>query len=236
MHRDAFVLHTRPWSDSGLLVDLLVRDEGRVRAVARGIRRKRRGGNPCQLFQPLLVVLGGRTTLKTLRQVEARGTRITLTGAAAYAGLYANEVLLRALPETEPSNALFDAYSALLLQLSRPGGDLEPPLRSFERLLLEALGYGVDFSVEAVSGLPLIASQRYTFISGTGFVGVPEHGPLGHGEVFSGKELLQVASGELDDPSSRRCAKRVMRSALRAVIGERPLHSRSLFAEGRAAR
>lgn len=231
-HREAFVLHTRSWRDSGLLVDLLLRDQGRVRAVARGVRRKRRGGNPCQLFQPLFVVLSGRSELKTVQHIEACGARYELPGQAMFGGLYANELLVRSLPEAEGNERLFDAYSQLLQQLIRAEHDLEPPLRAFERVLLEALGYAIDFSVDASSGQPLLASASYRFIPEVGFVPVQSEQVPAGGAAFSGRVLLKVARGALDDASSRRCAKRVMRVALRSVIGDQPLHSRLLFAAG----
>lgn len=231
-YREAFVLHARSWRDTGSLVDLLVRDQGLVRAVARGVRGKRRGGNPCQLFQPLVVVLGGRSALKTVQHIEVQGPRCALLGRGVFGGLYANEVLLRSLPETEPNNILFGAYETLLQQLAGPEVDLEPPLRRFECVLLAELGYAVDFSRDAVSGEPLLSTLHYRFVPAMGFVPAEAAELSADAPSFAGRLLRQVALGELDDAASRRCAKLVMRMALREVIGDKPLQSRLLFSSG----
>ena len=237
--REAFVLHARPWRDTSLLLDLLVHDQGRVRAVARGMRGgvgKRRAANPCQVFSPLLVVLRGRTELKILHSVEPHRQPFQLVGQALFAGLYANELLVRSLPETELNNRLFVAYDSLLGQLAVRGADLEPPLRTFERTLLSELGYGVYFFHDGASGAPLHSEVDYVQVPQAGFIAVDARHPGADAAVYRGDTLLKVGRGELDTADSRRVAKRVMRQALKDIIGERPLQSRLLLASRRGAR
>lgn len=225
------MLHGRPWRDTSQLLDLLVRDRGRVRAVAKGVRggRRKSGGNPCQPFRPLLVSLRGRGELQTLTQVETHRQPFGLCAKALFGGLYANEVLVRALTEAEPCNQVFIAYEHLLGQLAEPGVDLEPPLRRFEGALLGEMGYAVDFTRDGINGAPLLGPSRYAFIPQTGFVPVDKN-QRGFREAYRGDTLLRVGQGELQDSECRRAAKQVMRLALRELIGDKPLLSRSLFA------
>ena len=67
----AFVLHSRAYRDSSLLVELLTMRFGRLTVIARGVRnRKSRIIGSLALFSPLLVSFSGKTDLQTLQQVE----------------------------------------------------------------------------------------------------------------------------------------------------------------------
>src|SRR5690625_6002851 len=70
----AYVLHTRPYRDTSMLVDLFTPEHGRVALVAKGVRtgksRRRALLNP---FTALLVSFQGRGGLKLLTAVEAQG-------------------------------------------------------------------------------------------------------------------------------------------------------------------
>ncbi len=57
----AYVLHSRPFQNTSMLLDFFCMDYGRVRAVARGVRSNKSRMRPLlQLFHPLLVSISGR--------------------------------------------------------------------------------------------------------------------------------------------------------------------------------
>ncbi len=68
----AFVLHSRPWSETSLMLDVFTEESGRVRLVAKGARSKRSNlKGALQPFTPLLLRYSGRGEVKTLRSAEA---------------------------------------------------------------------------------------------------------------------------------------------------------------------
>lgn len=226
---EAFVLHTRPWRDTSLLVDLFVREQGRVRAIAKGVRRQsgKKRGNDCQPFRALNVSYKGRSSLRTLVGIEPAGALYDLAGQRLYAGMYANELLLRALHEYDPHPDLFDAYARLLGALSEVGGqELEPPLRIFELTLLEEAGYGIDFQCDAAGGDAIEPGLRYQFVAEAGFMPVAG---ASQRSVFMGADILAIGEGRFHEPVVRKAAKRLMREALIPLIGDKPLNSRALF-------
>ena len=227
----AYVLHTRPWRDHSLLVDVLLQQGYRIRAIARGQRKQsgRSKGTVCQPFRPLLIAVAGNSELKTVTHLEADGPAFALPGSRLYAGFYANEILLRALPEADPHPPLFIAYRDLLAALVDRQVDIEPPLRRFELTLLDELGYGIDFCHDASSGEALQAGSSYTFVAETGFVELDARQLRDHGNVYSGKHLLQVGRGQIESGASRVVAKQLMRQALRPLLGDKPLQSRMLY-------
>ncbi|MFP1529301.1 DNA repair protein RecO [Escherichia coli] len=93
----AFVLHSRPWSETSLMPDVFTEESGRVRLVAKGARSKRSTlKGALQPFTPRYV-LAGVAKSKTLRSAEAVSLALPLSGITLYSGLYINELLSRVL-------------------------------------------------------------------------------------------------------------------------------------------
>lgn len=234
----AYILHSRPYRDSSLILELLTPEQGRIGCVARGARRdKHRRQQALQPFSPLLVSLLGRGELKTLGPVENAGASLWLKGRAVYAGLYANELLVRLLPPGEAQVPLFAAYQSLLQGLAALDGNqavaLEPPLRQFEWRLLQELGHCPQLSWCALSKERVVEGVYYRLQVDTGLVPVHREGALRAGE-YSGAELLALekalAAGDWN-PSLLATAKRLNRSLLAPSLGEKPLASRELFTQ-----
>ncbi|SHE82241.1 DNA replication and repair protein RecO [Microbulbifer donghaiensis] len=234
----AYILHSRPYSDSSLILELLTPEFGRVGCVARGARRdKQRRQQSLQPFAPLLVSLLGRGELKTLGPVESAGGANWLKGRAVYAGLYANELLVRLLAAGEAQYELFACYQTLLQKLALLDGSsaeqLEAPLRRFELQLLQELGGCPQLNYCAHSQGPVTAGATYRLESETGFVPVFRGGDdrVAPSE-FSGADLLgleQALGGEEFPAALLSPAKRLTRLLLAPLLGDRPLQSRELF-------
>jgi len=212
----AYVLHSRPYRETSLLVDLLTLEHGRVSLVARGARKSgSRLRATLQPFQSLQVDWQGRTELKTLRTAEPVESLLMLQGRSLLCGLYLNELLQRLLRPLDPYPRLFVYYRYALNEL-RLGRDLEGALRTFERQLLEQLGFALDLRT-------LQPGQDYCLDPERGLV-------AGSGaEAYPAEHLLAIAEDRYDDPAVRRSAKRLMRNRLTPLLGDRPLRSRELF-------
>lgn len=120
----AFVLHSRPWSETSLMLDVFTEESGRVRLVAKGARSKRSTlKGALQPFTPLLLRFGGRGEVKTLRSAEAVSLALPLSGITLYSGLYINELLSRVLEYETRFSELFSitctAFSLLQGSLVR---------------------------------------------------------------------------------------------------------------------
>ncbi|MCX2981840.1 DNA repair protein RecO [Halieaceae bacterium IMCC14734] len=227
----ALVLHTRAWRDTSLLVELFTRDHGRVAVVAKGAKRsgKRSGSGMSALLQPFTPILcswSGRSDLKNLTACESRLAAPRLVGKALYCGLYLNEILARLLQPEDANEVLFTLYEQVLQQLAQ-GAELDLCLREFEYRLLIELGYGFELDVDGESGEPIQSGEHYQFHPD---YGLTRAAPAGHARAsrYGGDDLLRWSAGEFDLPA-RRCAKRLMREALRQHLGDRPLKSRELF-------
>jgi DNA repair protein RecO (recombination protein O) len=226
----AYILHSRPYRDSSQILEALTAEYGRVSLVARGARRRTRGGGSnsalLQPFTPLLLSFSGRTELKSLTATEGVASRMLLRGERMYSGLYVNELLVRLLHRHDSHPQLFAAYGEALAALAGQG-PVDAVLRRFELMLLDQLGYGFDLRVDGHSGVPVQQEAWYHFH--------PDFGLVARGAkadpsrpAFAGADLLAIAAGDFTGPA-RTTAKRLLRQALATHLGEAPLHSRDLF-------
>ena len=220
----AYILHTRPYRETSLILEVFTPGYGRTGLVARGARRPKsplRG--MLNSFQPLRLSWSGRGELATLAQAEQGGHSRQLQGDAVMAGFYVHELLLKLLQRHDPHPQLFGHYATLLANLA-DGHPVEKLLRIFELELLREIGYALSLDTDAHSHEPLQADQLYVFRPDQGAV------PTGHQNsdelYFSGAELLAIGRLELDDPAGLRNAKRLLRHVLDFYLGGKLLETR----------
>ena len=80
----AYVLHSRPYRDTSLIVDFFTLEHGKVSAVVQGARRpKSKLRASVQPFVPIQVSWRGRNDLKTLTQAEPVAAMLFLNGDAS---------------------------------------------------------------------------------------------------------------------------------------------------------
>lgn len=223
----AYVLHTRAYRDTSLLVEVFALEYGRVGLIARGARSaKSRVRGVLQPFRSLLMSWSGRGELHTLAAVEEAGRAPRLPGERLIAGFYLNELIMRMTQRSDPHMRLFAAYSDALMALEKPG-ELERTLRIFEKRLLDDLGYQLLLDREAGNDAPVDGERRYRYLIERGPVAeaAGEHG----GVSVGGASLLSLHQEDLTDEASLADAKRLMRAVLSWYLGSRPLKSRELI-------
>lgn len=232
----AYLLHRRPFQNTSLLVDFFCLDYGMVRAVAKGARREKSKYRALlQLFQPLLVSFSGRGEVKTVTGVETGLSAIKLKGERLFSGMYVNELLARLLHNHVEHTALYQRYQESLIALAGEA-DMQTVLRRFELELLAQLGYGINLNTDCLRHEPIAGDASYRFTPDVGFelvtasTGVAEvAAERANSELFAGEHLIALRQMDLADVAIARSAKRLLRIALGAHLGGKPLNSRSLF-------
>ena len=212
------------------MLEVLTAEYGRLSLVARGARRKARGGSSgsalLQPFIPLLLSFSGRAELKSLTAKEAAGKLHELRGERLFSAMYVNELLVRLLHRHDPHPQLFAAYTEALQALSREDA-VDTTLRHFEFKLLDELGYSFDLALDADSGERVQAHLWYHYIPDLGLVAKADATDPSR-PAYAGADLIVMAGGEFGG-SVRVTAKRLLRQALAGHLGDAPLRSRELF-------
>jgi DNA repair protein RecO (recombination protein O) len=220
-----FVLHSRPYRDTSLIVDLFTRDYGRLSTFARAARGPRSRFAPLQPFRPLLLSWSGRGEAPTLTAAEGDGPPpAALAPGYLLSAFYLNELLLKLTIPHDPQRELYLHYEATLARF-RGGAPLEEVLRHFETCLLQLLGYGSELALEA-GGRPVVAEAYYHFRPGEGVWPVAAGVTAG---AVPGRVLLALAAEQpLTDPEGQRQARAVLRAALDHCLEGRELATRAV--------
>ena len=218
----AYLLHVRKFSDSQIMLDVLVQGVGHMRMLARvkGKNSIKQKAN-LQPFSQLSIQYTGNGDLKYLNQYEV-DTLVPLKSKALYCGFYLNELTARLTPINEPLDEIFELYHQHLSELVSDE-DYEPILRSYEFQLLEALGVGLDFNFDA-HGSELKDDTYYQYQNELGWLSLK-----GSRRGLSGKQIQQIAQLDFSDKLTRNLAKQLARYLLNPLLGYKKLKSRELF-------
>lgn len=222
-----YVIHSRAWGETGALVDVFLRDHGRLTLSARGVNKPNAKLKPLLTpFSPLLISALGNGQMLLLKTIEHDGVAVSLHGNALIAAMYLNELLSHLLRGGECAPRLYLRYSQTLERLGSKITNVAPLLREFERVLLETLGLAPDWQHDQ-RGEHIDADASYRLVAGAGFSPCD---PLA-AEAITGGAVLHIANDRIENAAAnaQRSINRLFRLLLDDALGGRALRSRELW-------
>lgn len=207
----AFVLHARPYRESHWLLEVLTPDQGRLTTVARAPRP--------ETFRLLTIRLSGRQELKRLDDWRYTEPVQVRSGRALLLGLYLNELCIRLVPRFQADHSIFGVYASTLLNLPHPEKRLAA-LRFFERRILEAAGFGIDYRQTMDSGDWIVADRFYRFEPALGFCSRGRERPI------PGYCILAMADNDWSAQETLHWARTIHQSRIDYQLEDRVLISR----------
>jgi DNA repair protein RecO (recombination protein O) len=220
-----YVLHTYPFKETSLVVELFSKELGRIAAVAKGARRPHSAmRGMLQSFQMLSGAWSGKNELKTLHTLDWSAGLTLLKGEALMCGFYLNELLLRLLPREDAHENLFDYYTSTMQTLSN-GADLATTLRRFELKLLQEMGYAVPL-LQDENDVEITIDRTYRYEAE---YGACDLNVTKNGVQLSGKTMLDMVRDDYSDLQTQSQSKQLMRYLLAHYLGDKPLHTRQLL-------
>jgi DNA repair protein RecO (recombination protein O) len=221
----AYVIHSRSYRDTSLIVEVFTAAQGRLSLLARGAKSGRQKKSlMLQPFRKLHVAWAGRGELPVLSAVEEAGGSRRLQGEALACGYYINELIYHLLPRFEPAAELFVMYWPVIEAIEAEA-TRESALRRFEFSLLQHTGYAPLLSHEWDSGEEVVAGQRYRYRVPEG----PEATAGDEGLMLSGETLLELEAQQFESLTHVKEARDLARILIHYQLNGRELLSRSLF-------
>lgn len=222
---NGYLIHHRKYRERSHIVHLFTQEYGRIDGILRQL--------PPPQYQPITLQASGKSELKNFTKLEILNHPIFFFGDAFFAGFYLNEILLRLCPLEEPMPETFGQYHHTLQSLQTlaqqpdPAVFLRQILRRFEYVLLEELGYALNFDVDARQN-QIRPEQQYQFQLNEGFI------PVAHqsNANLSGAAILTMSGYEkgMDfKPEQLQLLAKLYRQMIASLLGDRPLKSRQLW-------
>lgn len=226
LHQPGFVLHSYPYKETSLIVDVFSREYGRVSLVAKGAKRPTSAlRSVLQTFQPLSISWTGKSEVRTLTTAEWVGGMLPLEKSALLCGFYLNELLVKFLLRDEANTVLFDLYVSTLNQLAH-NENAAIVLRKFELILLQQAGFIGDLTY-CVDSRARVHIDHYYVIDPTRGVR-PAIAGEGLPQVL-GKTLFDMSAGDYLDPATQLQSKQLMRYLLSFHLHGMPLNTRQIL-------
>ena len=117
----AYVIHSRPYKETSLIVTFITEKKGKISAVAKGAKRKnsRLSGN-LEPFQCLNIDYRGKSDLKSLVLAEPNEAYEDFFGSEnLYSAFYVNELINYLVAQADESMEIFDIYKKCISNLKR---------------------------------------------------------------------------------------------------------------------
>ena len=217
----AYVIHSRPYKETSLIVTFLTEKKGKISAVAKGAKRKnsRLSGN-LEPFQCLNIDYRGKSDLKSLVLAEPSEAFEDFFGSEnLYSAFYVNELINYLIAQADESMEIFDLYKKCISNLKR-NNQIEKILRDFELNILSTLGYEINFLSDYDSNEPIINGLSYKYSPQSGF-SKSEQG-------YDGKILKEINERKFSKNSLQAC-KEINRTTINYYFEELNIKSRIFF-------
>ena len=224
-NQQVYVLHTYPFKETSLIVEIFSKEFGRISLIAKGARRPKSAlRGMLQSFQALEASWSGIGELKTLHGIEWCDQYLSMEGNSLICGFYLNELLLRLLPKEDKYESLFIFYHSTMENLSQ-GIDIGVTLRKFELKLLLELGYEVVLKVDANSN-EIKPDKTYYYEAEQGAL---EKFRTEKSIKVVGQTLIDMGNDNFDSVTTELQSKNLMRFLINYYLGDKPLNSKQLF-------
>ena len=217
----AYVIHSRPYKETSLIVTFLTEKKGKITAVAKGAKRKnsRLSGN-LEPFQSLNIDFRGKSDLKSLVLAEPSEVFEDFCGSEnLYSAFYINELINYLIAQADETVEIFDLYKKCIANLKK-NNSIEKTLRNFELDILSVLGYEINFQSDYDNNEQIINGCNYKYS--------PQSGFMKRKNGYDGKMLNEINKREFSKDSLRAC-KEINRSTINYYFEELNIKSRIFF-------
>lgn len=220
-----YLIHHRKYRERSHIVHLFTEEYGRVDGILRQM--------PPPQYQPITLQATGKSELKNFTKLEILNHPIFFYGDAFFSGFYLNEVILRLCPLEEAMPETFKQYHITLTHLQTlaqqdsPDTFLKQILRQFEHVLMQELGYAIDFNNDSHQN-EILPQQKYQFQLNDGFI------PVTHSSnsTLTGEQIHSMMGYEKDtdfNAKQLQLLNKLYRQMITSLLGDRPLKSRQLW-------
>ena len=220
-----YLIHHRKYRERSHIVHLFTEEYGRVDGILRQM--------PPPQYQPITLQATGKSELKNFTKLEILNHPIFFYGDAFFSGFYLNELILRlcpleeAMPETFKQYHITLSHLQTLAQQETPNAFLKQILRQFEHVLMQELGYAIDFNNDSHQN-EILPQQKYQFQLNDGFI------PVAHSSnaTMTGEQIHSIKKkkkGTDFNAEQLQLLNKLYRQMITSLLGDRPLKSRQLW-------
>lgn len=219
----SYILHTRAYRETSMLVYALTEQHGIVHMISKGARKK--GSNNLQPFTKMYLSWSGKGDLVSLNKIEHESSNYTSNFRAQVQCFYMHELIMKLIPNMSPEPELFHLYESSLKAMTKNPHD-EKVLRKFEMQLLAIMGHPLQLKFDYINDEHIKDDNIYRYD--------PDMGPTqvingsDHWNIVTGVLLNQLSVNKFSNESLPQ-AKKFLRGIVQHYLQGKPLMTRRLL-------
>ncbi len=139
-----YIIHSRAYKDSSLLLELFSCNYGMMHFIAKGIKKNKKFKSQLGYFNLVKIQYYGKSNLKTISSINILESINLSSLVDKTVALYLNELLHYSLAENEKAESLYHCYQHSIKNIGKQ--KLTPLLRKFEEEILKYNGFELSYS------------------------------------------------------------------------------------------
>lgn len=219
----SYILHTRAYRETSMLVYALTYQHGIVHMISRGARKK--GNNNLQPFTKMYLSWSGKGDLVSLNKIEHDSSSYTNNFRAQVQCFYIHELIMKLIPSMSPAPELFGLYEDTLRAMIKAPQD-EKVLRQFELQLLSIMGHPLQMKFDYINDELINNDIMYRYDPDMGPTQVVDNS--GRWNIVEGSLLNQLEENKFTRENLPQ-AKKFLRGVMQHYLQGKPLMTRRLL-------
>ena len=216
---NSFIIHSRPYSETSIIFDILTESNGLISLIAKGIKKKK-DGLLLQPFKELQLSYTSKGSLPILTKFEIINSFPKIKNKYLLIGLYFNELIYKFIPKGEPLPSLYSLYKNQLEYMKTTKDTPDVILLTFETMFLKEIGYEV---VRAqIQSSNIIWDKKYFYDHEVGFREVSNN----HSStLISGKSLYHLLEYEFSLIDEIKGVRNIIKNIINELLGNKKIKS-----------
>ena len=216
---NSFIIHSRPYSETSIIFDILTESNGLISLIAKGIKKKK-DGSLLQPFKELQLSYTNKGSLPILTKFEIINSFSEIKNKYLLIGLYFNELIYKFIPRSEPLPSLYSIYKKQLEYMKTTKDIPDVVLLTFETMFLKEIGYEI---VRAqIQSSNIIWDKKYFYDYEVGFREAGNNHPS---TLISGKSLYHLLEYKFSLIDEIKEVRNIIKNIINELLGDRKIKS-----------
>jgi len=216
---NSFIIHSRPFSETSMIYDILTDSNGLISIIAKGIKKKKDGLSMQPFKEMQLSFTKAKLPLLTKHEVLTSFTEISKNYMLL--GLYFNELIYKFIPKNEPLPSLYNLYKDQLTYMSNKDNNPDCFLLRYEYLFLKEIGYEVNLVYQEKHILDKKIEYYYKF--GEGFKQLDDN--IDNRTIVSGESIYNLLNHRFNLISDIVNLRFIAKKLIKEQLGDKDIKS-----------
>ena len=212
----AFIIHSRPYGETSVILDLLTEQNGMISVILKGAKR-RKDVSQLQPSREFLINIS-KANLPLLIKYELNKS-YAIKKDYILLIIYFNELIYRLVPKNQPQKTLYNFYRNYMSYMSTTDDHQDSVIIGFELLILKNIGYAVN------SEIPIDSVNKDDYFYYDKLRGFKKISDYYQGYKISGRDLSLLIKFDINSIEDKRTLRMIMKNIIVDIVNPKTIKS-----------